>query len=64
MSETPDTVAGRLEQIRDRLARITAELESGETGNREAGELAAEAADLTGRAARAAAEAAGSLEQD
>ncbi len=54
----------RLDQIRIRLEQITAAFESDMVTDREAGELAAEAAALTAEAAREAAAAADRLNRD
>lgn len=53
-----------LEQLRDRLRQITAELENPEVSDTEAAKLAGEAAELTAEAARKASEAVDRLEQD
>jgi uncharacterized membrane-anchored protein len=53
----------RMEEIRDRLNQITTELNDEEVADTRAGELAAEAADLTAEAAREAAAAVDRLGQ-
>jgi uncharacterized membrane-anchored protein len=57
-------LSGRLEQIRDRLNEITAQLRSEDVSDSEAGRLAAEAAELTAEAATEAAKSVARLEQD
>jgi hypothetical protein len=52
----------RLEEIRDRLRQITAQLEDPEVSDGDAGKLAAEAAELTAEAARKASGAVDRLE--
>lgn len=54
----------RMEEIRDRLNEITGELGDAEVADTRAGELAAEAADLTAEAAREATAAVDRLGQD
>jgi hypothetical protein len=53
----------RMEEIRDRLNEITGELQSDQIADTRAGELAAEAAQLTAEAAREAAAAVDHLGQ-
>lgn len=55
MSDGSERVTARLDEIRQRLERITDGLRDGGTTDEEAGRLAAEAADLTAEAAREAA---------
>lgn len=54
----------RLEEIRDRLLQISAELEDPAVSDADAGGLAAEAAELTDEAARKASEAVDRLERE